>query len=116
MTLTYEGRSDTARTQNDALDEVIELAFEDDTLRQLLQSPALRQIGLVRHNRLLWLNTPALLQTKFEKSVAALADGNADIKYLVRAFVASEQSGQARLRASIGQYFRHVLRLEHDIS
>ena len=99
------------------MNEVMELAFEEDALRQLLKIPALRQIGLVRQNPLLWLNTPKLLQTKFEKSVVALADVNADIKHLVKAMVvSSERNKHARLRAEISKYFLYVLSLEDDVS
>ena len=96
------------------MNEVMELAFEDDALRQLLKFPALRQIGLVRQNPRLWLNTPKPLRTKFEKSILALADVNADIKYLVQAFVASKPKEQARLRTLVSQYLLYVLRLAND--
>ena len=95
---------------------MIELAFEDDALRQLLKSPALRQIGLVKHSPLLWLNTPRLLQTKFEKSVVALADINAHTKNLIKAFVASEPRKQAHIRATIRKHLLYVLIVMLDVT
>ena len=93
----------------------MDLAFEDDALRQLIKSQALKQIGLVRHNPSLWLNTPKPLQARFEKAVVALADVNFEIKYLVRAFVASEPGLWAHLRAMIRKCLLFVLSLIRNV-
>ena len=98
------------------MNEVIELAFEDDALRQLLKLPALRQIGLFKQEPRLWLNSPKLLQTKFERSMVALADINAEIKCLIQDMIASEWREQARILGMVRNYLRCVPNVMRDVS
>lgn len=70
-------------TQEAALDEVIELAFEDEHLRLLLKPDGIMAIGLLRENQKLWYNMPKPIQCRAHRALIALADENASIKELI---------------------------------
>ena len=70
-------------TQKVALEEIIELAFEDEQLRLLLKFDGMRSIGLLRQNRTVWYNMPKPVQSRAQRALIALADENASIKDLV---------------------------------
>lgn len=77
-------RSDVDTTREDALDEIIELSFEDDYLRNVLKtSDGIRSIGLLRSKREIWYNLPMPIRTKAERAIFALADINAAVKDLI---------------------------------
>ena len=62
---------------------VIELAFEDEHLRQLLSGDGIRAIGLLRADTSVWYNLPTQIHSKAEKALIALTEKNASIKDVV---------------------------------
>ena len=98
-------RSDVASTQDAALEEIIELAFEGDQLRLLLRRNGLRAIGLLRQDRPVWHNMRKSIQSRAEKALIALAAENASIKDLVHSLQALPRQSfpqvKARLRACL---------------
>ena len=70
-------------TQEVALGEVIELAFEYEQIRILLKIDCIRCIGLLRQNRGLWYNLPQPIQSRAQRALISLADEIASIKELV---------------------------------
>lgn len=88
-----------------ALEEVIELAFEDEQLRILLKNDGLHAIGLAQQNRSAWYNMPKPIQSRAQRALIALSDENASIKDLVQSLHAFPQQAwpemQARLLACL---------------
>lgn len=109
MILLTKRSSDVFKTQDDAMSEITDLSFEDDSLRKLLKSLAMKRAGLLRYNPLVWHNIPKPLQTKFDRMVVALTDVNADIKYLLRSFAAVGKEARFLLRERLRQYLLCVL-------
>lgn len=103
------GRSDVSSTQEVAIDEVTELALEDDHLRRLLHDAGIRTIGLLRQDPQIWYNMPKSIHTKAQKALISLAEEAASIKSLVQSLEMCPQDTWPSVKSKLEACLTYVL-------
>lgn len=83
------------------MEEVIELAFENENLRLLLKYDGIRSIGLLKQDRAIWYNMPKQIQSRAHRALIALGDENASIRNLVYSLQALPLQAWPQMKAML---------------